>query len=58
MRLKLTLMIAAAALAALTGCGTKTPLTLPPQAPQKTSLAPPVAATTPTPADTRPESRP
>ncbi len=49
--------IAVIALAMLAGCGTKTPLTLPPPAPQQTSLLPP--GTMPSAlAEARPESRP
>jgi predicted small lipoprotein YifL len=58
MRLMPTLMIAATALAALAGCGTKTPLTLPPQAPQKASLAPAAATASVAPVEARIESRP
>ncbi len=53
-----TLMIATTALAVLAGCGTKTPLTLPPQAPQKASLAPRAATSMMAPVETRIESRP
>ena len=58
MRLTPTFMIAATILAALAGCGTKTPLTLPPQTPQKASLAPSAAAASVAPSETRNESRP
>jgi predicted small lipoprotein YifL len=58
MRLIPTLMIAAAALAALAGCGTKTPLTRPTQAPQKTSLVPPAAQVMLTAVETRTGSHP
>ncbi len=50
-------LIAVIALAMLAGCGTKTPLTLPPPAPQKTSQLPPSAMPLAL-AESRPESRP
>ncbi len=58
MRLMPTLVIAAATLAVLAGCGTKTPLTLPPQTPQKASLAPSAGTSSVSAAETRTQSRP